>query len=63
MMKLLNERDSRGHYFFWDEFTSVMDSINSGIINQIQNIAELSEKNNIFMYLISHRTPNLYTIT
>ncbi|MFA5806169.1 MAG: hypothetical protein WC879_16150 [Melioribacteraceae bacterium] len=40
-----------------------MDSINSGIINQIQNIAELSEKNNIFFYLISHRTPNVYSVS
>lgn len=51
-----------GIIFLWDEFTLVMDSINSGIINQIQNIAELSEKSNIFLYLISHRTPQQHTI-
>lgn len=39
-----------------------MDSINSGIISQIQNIAELSEQNNIFLYLISHRTPHQHSI-
>jgi len=54
---------ANGIIIYWDEFTSLMDSINSGIINQIQNIAELSEKYNIFFYLISHRTPNVYSIS
>jgi hypothetical protein len=60
--EVISQKKADGIIIFWDEFTSVMDSINSGIINQIQNIAELSEKNNIFMYLISHRTPHQYSI-
>lgn len=60
--EIIKRKEADGIIFLWDEFTSVMDSINSGIINQIQNIAELSEKNNIFMYLISHRTPQQHTI-
>jgi len=41
---------------YWDEFTSVMDTGNTAILNQIQKIAELSETYDIFLYLISHRT-------
>jgi len=60
--EVIAQKKADGIIFFWDEFTSVMDSINSGIIDQIQNIAELSEKNNIFLYLISHRTPHQHSI-
>jgi len=60
--ELIAQNKAKGIMIFWDEFTSVMDSISSGIINQIQNIAELSEKNNIFLYLISHRTPHQHSI-
>lgn len=44
----------------WDEFTSVMDTITSGMTNMIQNIAELTENQNIYLYLISHRNSNAY---
>lgn len=60
--EVIAQKKASGIIIFWDEFTSVMDSISSGIINQLQNIAELSEKNNIYLYLISHRTPQQYTI-
>jgi len=60
--EVIAQKKADGIIIIWDEFTSVMDSINSGIINQLQNIAELSEKNNIFLYLISHRTPHQHTI-
>ncbi|MGV8094699.1 MAG: hypothetical protein AB2L24_22830 [Mangrovibacterium sp.] len=46
-----------GLLIFWDEFTSVMDTISSGLINVLQKIAELSEKQSIYLYLISHRVP------
>ncbi len=46
-----------GLLIFWDEFTSVMDTISSDLINTIQEIAELSEKQRIYLYLISHRMP------
>lgn len=60
--EIIAQKKADGIIIIWDEFTSVMDSINSGIINQLQNIAELSEKNNIFLYLISHRTPHQHSI-
>ena len=46
---------ANGLIIFWDEFTSVMDTLKSDRINVLQNIAEKSQKNNVFMYLISHR--------
>ena len=45
-----------GLIIFWDEFTSVMDTLKSDRINVLQNIAEKSQGNNVFLYLISHRT-------
>ena len=45
-----------GLIIFWDEFTSVMDTLKSDRINVLQNIAEKSRNNNVFLYLISHRT-------
>lgn len=45
-----------GMIIFWDEFTSVMDTLKSDRINVLQNIAEKSQNNNVFLYLISHRT-------
>ena len=50
-----------GLIVFWDEFTSVMDTLKSDRINVLQNIAEKSQNNNIFLYLISHRTENSST--
>lgn len=58
--ELQKQGKADGIIIFWDEFTSIMDSISSGLTNQLQNIAELSEKNEIFLYLISHRTPAMY---
>lgn len=49
-----------GLLIIWDEFTSVMDTISSGMTNMIQNIAELTESQNIYLYLISHRNSNAY---
>ena len=56
--EIRNQDIADGLLIFWDEFTSVMDTINSGLINTLQKIAELSEKQNIYLYLISHRTPS-----
>lgn len=44
-----------GLIIFWDEFTSVMDTLKSDRINVLQNIAEKSQNHNVFLYLISHR--------
>lgn len=49
---------ANGLIIFWDEFTSVMDTLKSDRINVLQNIAEKSQSNNLFLYLISHRTEN-----
>ena len=47
-----------GLIIFWDEFTSVLDTIKSGQINVLQNIAEKSKHCNLFLFLISHRVEN-----
>lgn len=44
-----------GLIIFWDEFTSVMDTLKSDRINLLQNIAEKSQNHNVFLFLISHR--------
>jgi len=44
-----------GLLIIWDEFTSVMDIIDYGLINMLQNIAELTIHHNVYLYLISHR--------
>lgn len=51
-----NAKIADGLIIFWDEFTSVMDTLKSDRINVLQNIAEKSQNNNVFLYLISHRT-------
>jgi uncharacterized protein (UPF0333 family) len=51
---------ANGLLIFWDEFTSILDTISNGAINLLQRIAELSEKQNIFLYLISHRNTKAY---
>jgi len=44
---------------YWDEFTPIMElSISSVLLNVLQNIAEKSFKENIFLFIISHRTPH-----
>ena len=54
--KIAEEGLADGLIIFWDEFTSVMDTLQSDRINVLQNIAEKSQNNNVFLYLISHRT-------
>ena len=49
-----------GLLIIWDEFTSVMDTITSGMTDMVQGLAELTEKQNIYLYLISHRNANAY---
>lgn len=52
---------ANGLIIFWDEFTSVMDTLKSDRINVLQNIAEKSQNSNVFLYLISHRTESSST--
>lgn len=52
-------RDNKiADYFiiFWDEVTPILDKAEPTIINEIQNIAELTKNEKVFLYLISHRT-------
>lgn len=58
--EIRNEGIADGLLIFWDEFTSILDTISNGAINILQKIAELSEKQNIYLYLISHRNTKAY---
>lgn len=43
---------------FWDEFSAVLQHSNRNeFLSPLQDMAELSKNSNIFLYLISHRTP------
>ncbi|MGJ7027927.1 MULTISPECIES: hypothetical protein [Methanothermobacter] len=62
LKEINNELKERGIadslIIFWDEFTGIMDLENiSPIITEVQNIAELSAKHDIYLFIISHRTP------
>lgn len=46
---------ANGLIIFWDEFSSVIDTIKSDRINVLQNIAEKSRHTGLFLFLISHR--------
>ncbi len=46
---------ANGLIIFWDEFTSVMDTLRSDRIDLLQSIAEKSQHHNLFLFLISHR--------
>lgn len=61
--KELKEQDlADGLLIFWDEFTSILDTIDNGSINLLQKIAELSVRQNIYLYLISHRNTMAYGV-
>lgn len=40
---------------FWDEATPILDAGEPSIINELQNVAELTVTDKIYLYLISHR--------
>jgi len=43
---------------YWDEFTSVLELQNSGILlAKLQDIAELAENKEIYLFVVSHRMP------
>lgn len=52
---IVREGIASGLIIFWDEFTSVVDTLKSDRINLLQNIAEKSQQSHVFLYLISHR--------
>ncbi|MBD3337553.1 MAG: PKD domain-containing protein [Candidatus Lokiarchaeota archaeon] len=44
---------------YWDEFTSVLELQNSGILlAKLQDIAELAENKEIYLFVVSHRRPH-----
>jgi hypothetical protein len=56
--EIVNIGAASGIMIFWDEFTHLLELDNtSGILEQIQDISELSRDKKIFLYLISHRDP------
>ncbi len=57
--KELSERGIASYLMiFWDEFTPFLHHQNrSEFLSVLQNIAELSKNNNVFLYVITHRTP------
>jgi hypothetical protein len=59
--KIAEKKIANGLLILWDEFTSVMDTITSGMTNMIQNIAERTGKQNLYLYLISHKNSSAYT--
>jgi len=59
--ELISNGLSNGLMIFWDEFTTILEKETiSEIINEIQSIAELSTKDNVYIYLISHRDYNQF---
>jgi hypothetical protein len=59
--EIVEKKIANGLLIIWDEFTSVMDTITSGMTNMIQNIAERTGKQNLYLYLISHKNTSAYT--
>jgi hypothetical protein len=58
--EIVEKKIANGLLIIWDEFTSVMDTITSGMTNMIQNIAERTGKQNLYLYLISHKNSSAY---
>jgi len=59
--ELIRNDFSNGLMIFWDEFTTILEKETiSEIINEIQSIAELSTRDNVYLYLISHRDYNQF---
>ncbi len=57
--EIVRQQKASGMMLLWDEFTPLLELENSsGILEQIQDIAELSRNKNVFLYLISHRRPS-----
>lgn len=59
--ELISNGLSNGLMIFWDEFTTILEKETiSEIIDEIQSIAELSTRDNVYIYLISHRDYNQF---
>ncbi len=53
--EIRNRRFANYLIIFWDESTPILDKGEPSIINELQNIAELTSIDRIYLYLISHR--------
>lgn len=53
--EIKNRRIADYLIIFWDEVTPILDKAEPSIINELQNIAELTITDKIYLYLISHR--------
>jgi len=43
---------------FWDEFTGILELPKSGLlVNELQNVAELSSASGVFLFVVVHRKP------
>jgi uncharacterized protein (DUF1697 family) len=63
--KELSDKGIANHLMiFWDEFSAVLQHSNRNeFLSPLQDMAELSKNGNIFLYLISHRTPHQAGLT
>ena len=53
--EIKTKKDVSDLVIFWDEFTPVLEMPNSGVlVSEIQNIAELSKNDDIYLFVISH---------
>ncbi len=67
LVEVSRELSSKGIYaltIYWDEFTSLMELENiSTIMSILQNIAEKTRNNNIFLFIVSHRAPQQSSVS
>jgi hypothetical protein len=58
LLDLKNLSIANGIAIYWDEFTSLLEMQNSNLLlSKLQDIAELATRDNIFLYIVSHRSP------
>ena len=62
LREVMAELRQQGHadalMIYWDEFTSVLELANSGVLlTELQHIAELSVNQDIYLYMVIHRKP------
>ena len=59
MVELRQHAHAEALMIYWDEFTSVLELANSGVLlTELQHIAELSLNQEIYLYMVSHRKPS-----
>lgn len=55
--ELRSQNKANGLMIYWDEFTSVLQRSNSGmLLTELQHIAELSVNKGIYLFIVSHKT-------